>query len=196
MERHSQNALAVAKHLEEHPRRRVGQLSRPGLQQVLRARDRSTCPTGRARCSPSASRAASRRARSSSTRSSCSRTAGQHRRRQVAGHPSLPRPRTSSSPWTSRPHTGVTPELVRLSVGIEDIRDILADLDQAIAAANGHSARQEGRAGSTMSTRQTDRVHDSQARPSRETLSSTKFSPSRAARSLRTPPSTTPSTAS
>ena len=35
--------------------------------------------------------------------------------------------------------TGVTPELVRLSVGIEDIRDILADLDQAIEAANGHS---------------------------------------------------------
>ena len=35
--------------------------------------------------------------------------------------------------------TGVTPELVRLSIGIEDIRDILADLDQAIAAANGHS---------------------------------------------------------
>ena len=34
--------------------------------------------------------------------------------------------------------TGVTPELVRLSVGIEDIRDILADLDQAIEAANGH----------------------------------------------------------
>jgi O-acetylhomoserine (thiol)-lyase len=34
---------------------------------------------------------------------------------------------------------GVTPELVRLSVGIEDIRDILADLDQAIEAANGHT---------------------------------------------------------
>ena len=35
--------------------------------------------------------------------------------------------------------TGVTPELVRLSVGIEDIRDILADLDQAIKAANGYA---------------------------------------------------------
>jgi O-acetylhomoserine (thiol)-lyase len=33
--------------------------------------------------------------------------------------------------------TGVTPELVRLSVGIEDIRDIIADLDQAILIANG-----------------------------------------------------------
>jgi O-acetylhomoserine (thiol)-lyase len=31
--------------------------------------------------------------------------------------------------------TGVTPGLVRLSVGIEDIRDIIADIDQALKAA-------------------------------------------------------------
>jgi O-acetylhomoserine (thiol)-lyase len=30
--------------------------------------------------------------------------------------------------------TGVTPDLVRLSVGIEDVRDIIADLDQALQA--------------------------------------------------------------
>jgi len=30
--------------------------------------------------------------------------------------------------------TGVTPEYVRLSVGIEDVRDIIADLDQALSA--------------------------------------------------------------
>jgi O-acetylhomoserine (thiol)-lyase len=30
--------------------------------------------------------------------------------------------------------TGVTPDLVRLSVGIEDVRDIVADLDQALQA--------------------------------------------------------------
>jgi len=35
--------------------------------------------------------------------------------------------------------TGVTPELVRLSVGIEDVRDLIADLDQAIETANGHA---------------------------------------------------------
>jgi O-acetylhomoserine (thiol)-lyase len=29
---------------------------------------------------------------------------------------------------------GVTPDLVRISVGIEDVRDIIADLDQALAA--------------------------------------------------------------
>jgi O-acetylhomoserine (thiol)-lyase len=30
--------------------------------------------------------------------------------------------------------TGVTPELVRLSVGIEDVSDLIADLDQALGA--------------------------------------------------------------
>jgi len=33
--------------------------------------------------------------------------------------------------------TGVTPELVRLSVGIEDVRDIIADLEQALQVATG-----------------------------------------------------------
>jgi len=33
--------------------------------------------------------------------------------------------------------SGTTPDLVRLSVGIEDVEDIIADLDQAIAAASG-----------------------------------------------------------
>ncbi len=32
---------------------------------------------------------------------------------------------------------GVTPEMVRLSVGIEDVRDVVADLDQALAASRG-----------------------------------------------------------
>jgi len=39
---------------------------------------------------------------------------------------------------------GVTPELVRLSVGLEDIRDLIADLDQALG-----DARPESKAGST-----------------------------------------------
>jgi O-acetylhomoserine (thiol)-lyase len=36
--------------------------------------------------------------------------------------------------------TGVTPELVRLSVGIEDVRDIIADLDQALGKGSAKSA--------------------------------------------------------
>jgi O-acetylhomoserine (thiol)-lyase len=35
--------------------------------------------------------------------------------------------------------TGVTPDLVRLSVGIEDVRDIIADIEQALQAATGKS---------------------------------------------------------
>ena len=32
---------------------------------------------------------------------------------------------------------GVTPDLIRISVGIEHVDDIVADLDQALAAAGG-----------------------------------------------------------
>ena len=33
--------------------------------------------------------------------------------------------------------TGVTPDYVRVSVGIEDVADIVADLDQALKASQG-----------------------------------------------------------
>ena len=36
---------------------------------------------------------------------------------------------------TEQRSTGTTPELIRLSVGIEDVADIIADLDQALAKA-------------------------------------------------------------
>ena len=36
--------------------------------------------------------------------------------------------------------TGVTPELVRLSVGIEDTRDIIADVENALQVATGKKA--------------------------------------------------------
>ena len=36
---------------------------------------------------------------------------------------------------------GVTPEAVRLSVGVEHVDDILADLDQALAASASAGAR-------------------------------------------------------
>ncbi len=32
--------------------------------------------------------------------------------------------------------SGVTPDLVRLSIGIENVKDIIADIDQALAAAS------------------------------------------------------------
>jgi O-acetylhomoserine (thiol)-lyase len=38
--------------------------------------------------------------------------------------------------------TGVTPELVRLSVGLEDVRDLIADLDQALGEASAPGSAQ------------------------------------------------------
>ena len=46
--------------------------------------------------------------------------------------------------------TGVTPELVRLSLGLEDVRDLIADLDQALGesapSSNQRSAAAAGAA--------------------------------------------------
>jgi len=41
----------------------------------------------------------------------------------------------ASVPPAERAKLGITDSLVRVSVGIEDIEDLLADLDQALAAA-------------------------------------------------------------
>jgi O-acetylhomoserine (thiol)-lyase len=43
--------------------------------------------------------------------------------------------------------TGVTPELVRLSVGLEDVRDIIADLDQALGKGTAKTATPAREAG-------------------------------------------------
>jgi O-acetylhomoserine (thiol)-lyase len=43
--------------------------------------------------------------------------------------------------------TGVTPEMVRLSVGIEDVRDIIADLDQALQQSAARAAPAAARGG-------------------------------------------------
>ena len=78
--------------------------------------------------------------RSSSTRSSCTATSPTWA--TCAASPSTRRPRrTSSSSPTSRSATGVTADLVRLSVGIESLDDILADLEAGFRAAKGADAR-------------------------------------------------------
>ena len=47
---------------------------------------------------------------------------------------STPTGKPASIPEEERNRLGVTPGLVRISVGIEDVEDILADLDQALEA--------------------------------------------------------------
>ena len=66
MQRHCDNALAVAQWLDGSRQGRLGELSGPAGRQLSRARAANTCRRARARCSPSASRAATRPASSSS----------------------------------------------------------------------------------------------------------------------------------
>jgi cystathionine beta-lyase/cystathionine gamma-synthase len=41
----------------------------------------------------------------------------------------------ASIPEAQRRAAGITPQLVRLSIGIEDAQDLIGDLDQALEAA-------------------------------------------------------------
>ncbi len=140
MERHSQNALAVAQHLEQHPG--VAWVNYPGLAS-----------------SPYAARAKKYMLNGASGLLTFGIKAGKSGNGYDAGKKCLNslklfsllanigdakslvvHPASTTHQQLSveeQAATGVTPELVRLSIGIEDIRDILADLDQAIEAANG-----------------------------------------------------------
>ena len=53
----------------------------------------------------------------------------------LIGHPATMT--HASIPKEVREKTGVTDGLIRLSVGIEDVQDLIADLDQALAQAHG-----------------------------------------------------------
>lgn len=133
MERHCANALAVAKHLQAH--RRVAWVRFPGLpddpmfklnQQYLRGKGGSMVVFGiqggkdAGRTFIDALRLFSHLANVGDAKS-------------LAIHPAT----TTHSQLSEAQQKdgGITPELVRLSVGLEHIDDILADLDQALQAA-------------------------------------------------------------
>jgi O-acetylhomoserine (thiol)-lyase len=140
MERHSQNALAVAKHLESHPG--VEWVNYPGLtSSKFYTRAQKYMPTGQSAlvtfgikgggASGSGFEAGKKLINSVKL---FSHVANIGDSKSLIIHPAS----TTHAQLTvaEQADTGVTPELVRLSIGTEDIRDILADLDQAIAAAN------------------------------------------------------------
>jgi len=135
MERHSQNALAVAKHLEKHPG--VEWVNYPGLASSRYfARAQKYLPTGQSALVTFGIRGgyeAGKKLIDSLELFSLVANIGDAK--SLVIHPAS----TTHQQLTEseQRETGVTPELVRLSVGIEDVRDILADLDQAIEAANG-----------------------------------------------------------
>jgi O-acetylhomoserine (thiol)-lyase len=142
MERHSQNALAVAKHLAKHPG--VDWVNYPGLQSSQYfARAQKYLPTGQGALvtfgikagNSGSGYAAGKKLIDSLKLFSLLANIGDAK--SLVIHPASTTHQQLSV--EEQAGTGVTPELVRLSVGIEDIRDILADLDQAIEVANGHA---------------------------------------------------------
>ena len=143
LERHSQNALAVAKHLEGHPG--VEWVNYPGLESSkFHARAQKYLPDGQGALVTFGIHggfAAGKALIDSLKLFSLVANIGDVK--SLVIHPAS----TTHEQLTveEQATTGVTPELVRLSVGIEDIRDILADLDQAIAKATAEAGELVGR---------------------------------------------------
>jgi O-acetylhomoserine (thiol)-lyase len=137
LERHSQNALAVAHHLERHPG--VEWVNYPGLESSpYYQRAQKYLPNGRGAIVTFGVKGgyeAGKKLIDSLELFSLLANIGDAK--SLVIHPASTTHQQLSV--EEQAATGVTPELVRLSVGIEDIRDILADLDQAIEAANGHT---------------------------------------------------------
>jgi O-acetylhomoserine (thiol)-lyase len=135
MERHSQNALAVATHLESHPG--VAWVNYPGLKSSkYYERAQKYMPTGQSALVTFGIKGGYEAGKKLiNSVKLFSHVANIGDSKSLIIHPAS----TTHSQLTvvEQADTGVTPDLVRLSVGTEDIRDILADLDQAITAANG-----------------------------------------------------------
>jgi O-acetylhomoserine (thiol)-lyase len=135
LERHSQNALAVARHLEKHPG--VEWVNYPGLESSsYYARAQKYLPNGKGALVTFGIKGGFEAGKTLiNTLKLFSLLANIGDTKSLVIHPASTTHQQLSV--EEQASAGVTPELVRLSVGIEDIRDILADLDQAILAANG-----------------------------------------------------------
>ena len=132
LERHSKNALAVAKFLEKHPA--VEWVNYPGLlSHPDYANAKKYFPDGQGAIVGFGIKGG----KDAGTKlingvKLFSHLANIGDAKSLIIHPAT----TTHSQLTpeEQAQTGVTPEYVRLSVGIEDVRDIIADLDQALYA--------------------------------------------------------------
>ncbi len=131
MERHSQNALAVAQFLESHPK--VAWTLYPGLpSHPSYARAQHYLPNGASGLvgfGVQGGAAAGRKFIESLKLFSHLANIGDAR--SLAIHPASTTHQQLSA--EEQHAAGVTPDFVRLSIGIETLDDILADLDQALA---------------------------------------------------------------
>jgi len=134
MERHSRNALAVAEHLSRHPH--VSWVSYPGLpSSAYHKLARKYLPLGAGAIMTFGIRGgleAGRRFIDSMKLFSHLANVGDAK--SLVIHPASTTHQQLSD--EEKIAAGVTNDLVRLSVGIEEIEDILWDLDQALAAAH------------------------------------------------------------
>jgi O-acetylhomoserine (thiol)-lyase len=130
MQRHSENALAVAKHLKKHPF--VTWVSYPGLEDSpYYSLTRKYLPNGAGSLLTFGIKggfAAGKRFINSVKLFSLLANIGDAK--SLVIHPASTTHQQLSP--EEQKETGVTPEMVRLSVGIEDVRDILTDLEQAL----------------------------------------------------------------
>ncbi len=149
MVRHSENALAVAKHLAEHPG--VEWVNYPGLNtSPYHDRAKKYLPIGAGSLVTFGIKAGMKGngydagKKLINTLKLFSLLANIGDAKSLVIHPASTTHQQLSV--EEQASAGVTPGMVRLSVGIEDIRDIIADLDQAIEVANGHAFAGTGEA--------------------------------------------------
>ena len=135
LQRHSENALAVAKHLSNHPA--VQWVNYPGLPtSAYHKLAQKYLPKGQGALLTFGIKGgyeAGRKFINSVKLFSLLANIGDAK--SLVIHPASTTHQQLSD--EEQRSTGVTPELIRLSVGIEDLADILEDLDQALDAATG-----------------------------------------------------------
>ena len=133
MERHCENSLAVAKHLSAHPA--VEWVRFPGLEGDLQAalNDKYLNGKGGAMVVFGIKGGAEAGSKFIEGLTLFSHLANVGDAKSLAIHPAT----TTHSQLTAEQQAagGIKPELIRLSVGIEHIDDILADIDQALSLA-------------------------------------------------------------
>jgi O-acetylhomoserine (thiol)-lyase len=141
MPRHCENALALAKYLEKHPG--VDWVNYPGLpSSKYYARAQKYLPDGSGALLTFGIKGGYEAGRTlMNSLSLFSLLANLGDSRSLVIHPASTTHAQLSE--AEQLDTGVTPELVRLSIGTEDVRDLIDDLNQAIKTATGLSREQE-----------------------------------------------------
>lgn len=134
MQRHVDNTLAVAKWLEQHPA--VSWVNYPGLEShTSYARAKKYMPKGSGAVLGFGVKGGLEGGRTFiNSLELVSHLANVGDTRTLAIHPATTTHQQLSA--AEQLASGVTPDYVRLSVGIEDVEDILADLDQALTKAS------------------------------------------------------------